>query len=368
MIVTLSALFFATSVSCAASRKGTLEELNLKYPQDVKINLFADGVPSARHMAFDDQGILFLSQRKTGKVVVLPDKDGDGKSDQTVTLLKSRQVPHGLAFAQLDSGYYLYVAEEHQVVRMKRTGKPFTYGKPEVVIRGIPTGGHYTRTIKIKDQKIYLSVGSSCNVCVEEDPLRAAISRFNLDGSGKEIFASGLRNSVGIEFSPYSGELWGVNNGRDNIGDDHPREELNIIRQGNHYGWPYCYENRTWDVDFGKKYDCATTVPPAHTFTAHMAPLGLAFYQQGTLPERFNDSVFVAFHGSWNRSVPAGYKVVRIKLNAKGEILSHEDFITGWLQPDGGKNGRPVDIEQSPSGDLYLSDDYLGAVYRITGK
>ena len=285
-----------------------------------------------------------------------------------VTLLKNRQVPHGLAFAQLDSGYYLYVAEERQVIRMKREGKPLTYGKPETIISGIPGGGHTTRTIKIVDQKIYLSVGSSCNVCVEDDPIRAAISRFNLDGSGKEIFASGLRNSVGIEFSPYTGELWGVNNGRDRLGDDHPREELNIIREKNHYGWPYCYEDQTWDTDFGEKYDCATTAPPARMFTAHMAPLGLAFYQSGKLPKRYNDSLFIAFHGSWDRSVPAGYKVVRVQLNKIGEILSHEDFISGWLQPDGSKSGRPVDLEQSPDGDLYLSDDTLGVVYRISGK
>ncbi len=349
-------------------RNAGLGKLHLHVPKDIRISLFAENVPNARHMAFDDQGILFLSQHRTGKVVALPDNNGDGKSDRTITLLKNRRVPHGLAFAQLDSGYYLYVAEEQQVIRMKREAKPFKYGKPEVIIRGIPGGGHTTRTLKIKDEKIYLSVGSSCNVCEEDDPIRAAISRFNLDGSGKEIFATGLRNSVGIEFSPYTDELWGVNNGRDRLGDDHPREELNIIRKGNHYGWPTCYENKIWDEDFGIKYICAATQPPAYMFTAHMAPLGLAFYQKGALPHRFNDSLFIAFHGSWNRSVPAGYKVVRVKLNARGEILSHEDFIAGWLRPDGNKTGRPVDLEQSPDGDLYLSDDFLGVVYRITGK
>lgn len=358
----------AGSVACGELRKTGNEHLNLNVPKDIRISLFADDVPNARHMAFDDQGILILSQHRSGKVVALPDKNRDGISDGPTTLLKKRRTPHGLAFAQLDSGYYLYVAEERQVIRMKRKAKPLTYGKPEVVIRGIPGGGHTTRTIKIADQKIYLSVGSSCNVCVEDDPLRAAVSRYNLDGSGKEIFASGLRNSVGVEFSPYSGELWGVNNGRDRLGDDRPREELNVIRQGNHYGWPYCYENRRWDEDFGKKYDCSKTAPPAHTFTAHMAPLGLAFYQRGTLPKHYNDSLFIAFHGSWNRSVPSGYKVVQVKLNKRGEILSHRDFIAGWLKPDGGKTGRPVDIEQATNGDLYLSDDFLGAVYRITGK
>ncbi len=354
--------------SCSEVQKVDISALNLNIPEDIEIHVFAQDVPRARHMAFDDQGVLFLSQDRVGNVVALPDQNKDGKSDQTVTLLENRKTPHGLAFIQLDSGYYLYVAEEHQVIRMKREKKPWTYGEPEVIIRGIPEGGHTTRTIKIKDNKIYLSVGSSCNVCIEDDPLRSAISRFNLDGSGKEIFAEGLRNSVGIEFSPYTGELWGVNNGRDRLGDDHPQEELNIIREGNHYGWPYCYENRVFDLDFNKPFDCSTTEPPAHTFIAHMAPLGLAFYQKGSLPTRYNHSVFIAFHGSWNRSVPAGYKVVRVQLNEKGDILSHTDFIAGWLKPDGGKSGRPVDLEQSPDGDLYLSDDMLGVVYRITGK
>ena len=367
-IVVLFIFLSVASVSCNEFRKVGIDNLNLRFPKDIQISLFADDVSNARHMAFDDQGILFLSRHRSGKVVALPDNNRDGKSDGQVILLKNREEPHGLAFVQLNSGYYLYVAEEHQVIRMKREAKPLTYGKPEVIIKGIPQGGHSTRTLKIKDNKIYLSVGSSCNVCIEDDPLRAAVSRFNLDGSGKEIFATGLRNSVGIEFSPYSGELWGVNNGRDRLGDDHPKEELNIIRQGNHYGWPYCYENRRWDDDFGKKYDCTKTEPPAHTFTAHMAPLGLAFYQKGTLPERYNDSLFIAFHGSWNRSVPAGYKVVRVKLNKRGKIVLHKDFISGWLQQGGNKTGRPVDLEQSPDGDLYLSDDFLGVVYRITGK
>jgi len=352
----------------AGFSENNLGPLKLHFPSDIKIAIFSDAVPKARHMAFDDQGILFLSQAKEGKVVALPDSDKDGKADNVIKILEGRDVPHGLAFVQLKDGYYLYIAEETQIIRIKRIQKPFTYGKPETFVKGIPDGGHYTRTIKIKDNQLYLSVGSSCNVCIEKNKLRAAISRFNINGSGGGIFAEGLRNSVGIEFSPYTGELWGVNNGRDMLGDDHPKEELNIIRQGKHYGWPYCYESQTFDEDFGKSFDCSKSESPAYTFTAHMAPLGLAFYQKGTLPEKYNNSAFIAFHGSWNRSVPAGYKVVRLKLDTKGNILSHEDFITGWLKDNGKPDGRPVDIEQSPEGDLYLSDDYLGAIYKISGN
>lgn len=345
-----------------------LDGMRLTLPDDVQISIFADDVPKARHMAFDDQGNLFLSQTRAGKVTALPDFDRNGRADKAITILKNRKAPHGLAFARLDSGYYLYVAEEEQVIRLKRIAKPFQYGPPETVVPNIPGGGHFTRTIKIKGDKLYLSVGSSCNACIEKNKLRAAISRYDLDGKNGEIFASGLRNSVGIEFSPYSGELWGVNNGRDWSGNEFPREELNIIRQGKHYGWPFCNENRVPDPDFAGHMDCSRTEPPAHMFPAHWAPLGLAFYRKGSISSRYDNSVFIAFHGSWNRTIPEGYKVVRVILNDKGEILSHQDFITGWLLPNGDKDGRPVDLEQSPEGDLYLSDDYRGVVYRITKR
>ncbi|MEE2987089.1 MAG: PQQ-dependent sugar dehydrogenase [Nitrospinota bacterium] len=362
-------LCFACTWSQTAFAGGSpLPGLNLNFLPNLKVNIFADDVSKARHMAFDDQGVLFLSRTRAGKVVALPDKNTDGGGDRVVSILEGREAPHGLAFVNIGKDYYLYIAEEYQVIRIKRIAKPFTFGPPKTIVSNIPGGGHFTRTIKIKDNKLYLSVGSSCNVCIEKNPMRAAISIFNLDGTGGEIFASGLRNSVGIEFSPYTGELWGVNNGRDWLGDDYPQEELNIIRKGKHYGWPFCYQIRLPDPDFGNGYDCQTTEPPAHMFTAHMAPLGLAFYRTGKLPSRYNHSLFISFHGSWNRSVPAGYKVVRLKLDEKGNILSQEDFITGWLSEDGNVDGRPVDLEVSPEGDLYLSDDSLGVVYRITSK
>ena len=369
--LTCLALFFVfnANVSWALDRdKVELDGMRLWVPDDIQISIFANDVPKARHMAFDDQGTLFLSQARAGKVTALPDIDRNGRADQNITILKNRKAPHGLAFAHLSSGYYLYVAEEEQVIRMKRVAKPFRYGPPEIIIPNIPGGGHFTRTIKIKEGKLYLSVGSSCNACVEKNKLRAAISRYDLDGKNGEIFASGLRNSVGIEFSPYSGQLWGVNNGRDWKGNEFPREELNIIRQGKHYGWPFCNENRIPDPDFAGLMDCARTEPPAHMFPAHWAPLGLAFYPTGSLSAKYNNSLFIAFHGSWNRTNPEGYKIVQVILNDKGEILSHQDFITGWLLPNGDKDGRPVDLEQSPQGDLYLSDDYRGVVYRITAR
>ena len=363
-----SVLFAVTA--CAGddpfSSGGTVPPLTV--PKDVRIERFAGDLPSARHMAFDDSGTLFLSQTGEGVVVALPDDDGDGRADRRVTVVEGRRRPHGLAFAEHDEGYYLYVAEENQVIRLKRVKKPFGFGEPEVIVKGIPVGGHATRTIKIRDGGLYLSVGSSCNVCQEKEEIRGAVSRYDLAGGGGEIFATGLRNTVGMEFSPWTGELWGVNNGRDWLGDDHPKEELNILRRGNHYGWPFCFEDRIPDPKYGTMMDCASTEPPARMFTAHMSPLGMAFYRRGNLPPRYDNSLFIAFHGSWNRSSPAGYKVVRVVLSEDGGILSHEDFISGWLNPGGSVSGRPVDLELSPRGDLYLSDDKRGMVYRITGS
>ncbi|NIT83728.1 MAG: oxidoreductase, partial [Nitrospinaceae bacterium] len=166
---------------------GNPGDLKLNVPDDIQLTVFAPRVRGARHMAFDDQGILFLSQRRQGSVVALPDLNRDGKADSATVIYEEGEEPHGLAFVQLDSGYYLYVAEEHRVFRLKRTGKPFTYGKPEVIVPDIPTGGHSTRTIKIKDGRLYLSTGSSCNVCIEDNPLRAAIWRYDLDGKNGKL-------------------------------------------------------------------------------------------------------------------------------------------------------------------------------------
>jgi glucose/arabinose dehydrogenase len=339
----------------------------LGVPEGVEISLFADGVDGARHMVFDDRGVLFLTQMKKGKVVALPDGDGDGRADKAVPVLEGRRNPHGLDFAAQGSGYYLYVAEERQVIRMRRTSLPYGYGPPETIIADIPAGGHVSRTLRIRDGALYLSVGSSCNVCLEKSEMRAAVTKVNLLGGEAEVFARGLRNTVGLEFSPWDGELWGVDNGRDWLGDDRPREELNVIRRGRHYGWPFCHEERVPDPEYGGLMECSETEPPAYTFTAHMAPLGMAFYEKGRLPEAYERSLFIAFHGSWNRSVPAGYKVVRVLLDGEGRPQGHEDFVTGWMREDGKVVGRPVDLEMSPEGDLFLSDDRRGTVYRITG-
>jgi glucose/arabinose dehydrogenase len=220
---------------------------------------------------------------------------------------------------------------------------------------------------------MYVSAGSSCNVCIEKDPRRAAVMEFNPDGSGQRIFAKGLRNAVGLAVNPKTDSIWATVNGRDMLGDDLPPEVIvDLGKDGGDFGWPYCYGDRVPDSNFTKPGDnrCQTVIPPKVQMQAHSAPLGLAFYEGSEFPAEYRNNLFVAFHGSWNRSVPTGYKVVRVKLDEKGQPQGGaEDFITGWLAPRETKRGRwmgrPVGIVFGGDGAMYLSDDADGVIYRV---
>jgi glucose/arabinose dehydrogenase len=224
------------------------------------------------------------------------------------------------------------------------------------------------------NQKMYVSVGSSCNVCEEKDKRRATVLEFNDDGSGQRIFADGLRNSVGLAVNPKTGTIWATENGRDWLGDNTPPDEINDLgTNGGNFGWPYCYGNRVTDTSQTRPGDerCQATIPPKVEIQAHSAPLGLAFYNGTMFPPDYRGDLYAALHGSWNRSVPAGYKVVRIKLNDKGQPQgSPQDFITGWIRPGETRTGvwmgRPVGIVVGPEGALYVSDDASGVIYRVT--
>ena len=319
-------------------------------------------------MAFDDPGVLFLSRARDGKVVALPDNNKDGKADRSVSILNGRQAPHGLAFVQLDSGYYLYVAEEDQVVRLKRTAKPFAYGKPEVLVSGIPTGGHFTRTIKIKNKKMFVSIGSSCNVCIEDSPLRAAIWQYDLDGKNGTLFAKGLRNSVGIEFSPYSGELWGVNNGRDWQGDDHPREELNIIKQGKHYGWPRCHENGLPDPDFGKGLGCRTQnsrpTPSPRTWRRSAS----SFTRRATFLRSITTACSSPFTDRGTAPSPPGTKSCASSSTARAKSSRTKTSSPAGSCPTAPNKAAPSTSNSPPPATSTSPTTLVGVVYKITGK
>lgn len=328
-------------------------------PEGFHISIYAAGLDGARFMTVGPEGDIYLSEMGAGRVVVLPDRDGDGVADGVHTYAEGLDRPHGLAFYNGS----LYAAETGRVLRLPDTDGDLRADRLEVVIPDLPKGGgHITRTIGFGPEgMLYVSVGSSCNVC-EDDPRRAAILRFTPDGKSEEPYARGLRNAVGFLWRPGTGELWATDNGRDMLGDDIPPDEVNVVAQGRHYGWPHCYGDRVADPAFDRPGFCSGTEPPVVKIQAHSAPLGLRFYTGIKFPEEYRGDLFVALHGSWNRRVPTGYKVVRIRLNDPPTV---EDFATGWLVGEKAW-GRPVDILVGRDGALYVSDDYAGAVYRIS--
>ena len=358
MRTALSVLLVFISCRSPQPAAGQGADDRLRVPDRFQVAVFAQGIRGVRYLTLGPDQAIYASQPASGLIIKLTDRNNDGVADTTITVASGLSGPFGIAFR----GDTMYVAEERQVVR-------FDPGKtePVTVIRSIPSGGHSTRTILFgPDGKLYLSVGSSCNLCDERDSLRAAVSQFNRDGSGGRIFAKGLRNTVGMAFNPKTGELWGNNNDRDNLGDDIPPEHVNIIKDGRDYGWPQCYLPGKQNPEYGSA-DCSQIEPPAITVQAHSAPLGLAFYTGAQFPAGFRGDAFMTLHGSWNRSVPTGAKVVRVEVDSSGRRATGvDDFITGWQRPDGSRWGRPVGLLVLPDGSLLVSDDMGGKIWRVT--
>ena len=347
--------------ACAPAGWISAQDGVVALPPGFRLDVFASGLGSPRFMAVSPSGDLFVSIPARGQVVVLPDRDGDGKADRTVVFAAGLNRPHGLAFHE----GFLYVAETGAVVRFPYRPGDEAGGKPATVVPDLPKGsGHWTRTIAFgPDGKLYVSVGSSCNVCEETNPRRAAVLQFNADGTAGRVFARGIRNAVGTTFHPATGVLWATNNGRDWLGDDFPPDTVLILKDGAHYGWPFCNGSRVPDPDLGRPDFCKTVALPSLEIQAHSAPLGLTFYTGEAFPVEYRGDLFVALHGSWNRSVPTGYKVIRIPMH-DGEPGAPMDFATGWLQGSRAW-GRPVDVITGKDGALYVSDDRAGAIYRI---
>ena len=338
----------------------------LKVPPGFAIDVFADKVGSVRFMAVDPAGTLLVSEPSAGRVLALPDKNGRGKADSVQTVVTGLDQPHGLAFHE----GALYVAETSRVQRFAYDPATMKATQPTQLARLPAGGGHWTRTVVFgPDGLMYVSVGSSCNVCRESDKRRAAVLRFNADGSGEQLFASGLRNAVGLAFHPTSGVLWATVNERDWRGDDVPPDYVTEIREGTAHGWPDCMTVRgrvITDTSFAKGATCDKVTPPTVEIQAHSAPIGLAFYTGTQFPEEYRGSLFVAYRGSWNRSLPTGYKIVRLRLR-DGQPPAVEDFATGWLEGTSSW-GRPVDLVVGRDGALYLSDQGAGRIYRITHR
>lgn len=332
------------------------QEQPLTVPAGFHVSVFAQNLNGVRYLTLGPGGVVYASRPSGGDIVRLVDANHDGVADTAITVVSGLNHPFGIAFR----GDTMYVAETNQVVHFN----PGSTAKV-VDVPNIPSGGHSTRTIVFgTDGKMYVSVGSSCNICDESDSLRAAVTQFNRDGSGGRVFARGLRNSVGLAVHPTTGELWATNNDRDNLGDDTPPERINIIKDGKFYGWPQCYLPGQKNPEYPSA-DCSSVEPPAITFQAHSAPLGLTFYVGTAFPADYRGDAFMTYHGSWNRSVPTGDKVVRVQVQ-NGKPVSIDDFITGWQRPDGSRWGRPVSIVMTTDGALLVSDDMGGKIWRVS--
>jgi glucose/arabinose dehydrogenase len=353
----------------------------LNIPENFKISLFAGGLNGPRFIDFTAQNNIILTDQDAGKLLLLTNSQDLDYTNEIIEIDTGLRNPHGIDYYEGD----LYVAEETQVVRYSDLQEDGEYTSKTTIISELPTGGHVTRTVVIgPDEKLYLSIGSSCNVCVESDYRRAAIMRYDLDGSNEEVFATGLRNTPGFVFEPAERFLegyrqfgvqdafgkdflmWGVDMGRDLIGDDLPVEEVNIIGEGGNYGWPYCHGAGVVNPEYSDRQSFCTnqTVVPAYEMQAHSAPIGLSFIsEESQLPDSFMQNLFVAFHGSWNRTVPTGYKVVRI--DTSEENSEPVNFVTGWLGSDGKAWGRPVDIKFDANSSIFITDDRAGAVYKV---
>jgi glucose/arabinose dehydrogenase len=341
-------------------------EQRMVVPPGFAVSVWAEGIEGARLLKFTPAGDLLVTAPREGAVFLLErDANGDGKSDGTRKLVGDLDRPHGL---ELD-GEWLYVAEEGAIRRVRfDPAARSTSGAVETVLPNLPEGGnHWSKTIALgPDGWLYVSIGSTCNVCIEKDERRAPIARVKPDGSRFEIFARGLRNSVGFDWRPADGALYATDNGRDLLGDDVPPCEFNRIEQGRFYGWPFVNGFGVPDPDFGEKGGelAKTATNPVHGFGAHTAPLGMTFYRGTAFPERYRGQAFAALHGSWNRTKKSGYKVVLLEWPAGGGEIAESDFLTGF-EVDEDVIGRPVDVRDGPDGALYVSDDFAGAIYRV---
>ena len=354
-VLTTAVLMLGGNASIAQSGPD-LADISL--PRGFSIEVWADGVPDARSLALGAKGTVFVSTRRDGRVYAMTTA-GDERSVNT--LAEGLRMPNGVAFHDGD----LYVAENHRIIRFDEIEANLDdVPEPVVVIDTLlPERHHGWRYIDFgPDDRLYIAIGAPCNVCEYEGA--ANISRMNADGSGMEVYAEGVRNSVGFAWHPDSGELWFTDNGRDMLGDDLPSEELNRAPvAGLHFGFPYCHGGDLPDPEFGDQRDCSEFEGPAQKLGPHVAPLGVIFYTGDMFPAAYRNQVLIAEHGSWNRSRKIGYRVTLVRIE-DGAPVGYEVFAEGWLRGEA-VSGRPVDLLQLPDGSVLLSDDQNGLVYRI---
>ena len=367
----LFALLLATPLLAGGVCKPTmfsgpakLQDLHL--PEGFSISLFAENVRTVRAMAYSPEGIVYAGSNDAGALYALPDRDHDGRADTVYTIAKGLTMPVGVAWHNGD----LYFSAINRIGVLRDIDHHLADPPAAMTVTdSYPNERHHGwKFIGIgPDGKLYVPVGAPCNICLSEDSIFASITRMNLDGTGREIIAHGVRNSVGFDWDPRDSSLWFTENGRDWMGDDAPSCELDHLgATGQHFGYPFCHQGDTLDPEFGAGRNCADYVRPVAKLGAHTAPLGMRFYRGHLFPEKYRGAIFIAEHGSWNRSKPVGYRVAVAFPKPDGTV-EHEVFADGWLKGSSAW-GRPVDILELPDGSLLVSDDAGDNIYRITYK
>ena len=356
LVVLIIALFVV------ALRSGQVLPLEkIKLPPGFSISVYATGVKNARQMALGSHGTLFVGSRDAGNVYAVVDQDKDNRADEVIKIATGLNMPSGITFR--DGA--LYVAEISRVLRYDNIEAQLKNPpKPVVVNDNFPSDRHHGwKFIAFgPDNMLYVPVGAPCNIC-RPDERHGVIMRMNADGSGLEVFSAGIRNSLGFDWHPVAKELWFTDNGRDEMGDDIPPDELNYApRKGMNFGFPDCHAGSIPDPEFGKT-PCSAFTPPAMNLTPHGAGLGMRFYMGSMFPAEYRNQIFIAEHGSWNRSTPIGYRVMVARLEGN-KAVKYEPFAEGWLQGVRAW-GRPADVLVMPDGALLVSDDYANTIYRI---
>jgi glucose/arabinose dehydrogenase len=336
----------------------------LHIPQGFALSIFADNLPNARSLALGDNGVVFVGTGTEGAVYAVQDINNDGVADKRYVVASGLTMPNGVAYQNGS----LYVAEISRIIRFDHiTQQLDNPPKPVVIYDKFPSDQHHGwKYLRFgPDKKLYTSVGAPCNICEPEKPIYSSLVRLNADGSDFEILARGIRSSVGFDWQPKTNDLFFSDNGRDYLGDDLPPDELNQwTTSGEHFGFPYCHGGDIPDPELTNGKKCAQFTAPIWKFKAHIAPLGLRFYRGKQFPFEYQNQLFVAEHGSWNRSEPQGYRVALVKFN-QDKPIAEQAFIDGWLSKDNKVLGRPVDILEMPNGSLLISDDKLGVIYKI---
>ena len=363
-------LLFVDSFSKAASSPPTPPQpppsdprlTRIELPEGFHIRIYAEGVTGARSMSLSPDGTLFVGTRPSGRVYALRDEDRDHKAERVIILARGLNNPNGVAFKDGD----LYIAEISRILRYRNIEAHLDNPpQPEIINDALPTDRHHGwKFIRFgPDGLLYVPVGAPCNICDSGDPY-ASIGRLDANGAFG-IIARGVRNTVGFDWHPETGEMWFTDNGRDRMGDDVPPDELNrVTTDGQHFGYPYCHGTDIADPVFGSQRSCGEFVAPIQNLGPHVAALGMRFYTGDMFPEEYRNQIFIAEHGSWNRSSKIGYRITLVRLNGN-DAVSYEPFAEGWLQGESNW-GRPVDVLVMPDGSLLVSDDQAGLIVRIS--